>query len=80
MCHYREFESKASSAEKKNKQGGVYIGMEGDFWLARQGKKRAGLLVWAEKVFSYFLFYKKIQQIRFEFKLNKFKFKSNHKQ
>jgi len=33
--------------------------MEGDFWLARQGKKRAGLLVWAEKVFFLFSFLQK---------------------
>ena len=49
----------SSAQRKKISRGGVYIGMEGDFWLARQGKKRAGLLVWAEKVFPIFLFTKK---------------------
>ena len=40
-------------------EGDAYIGMVESFWLARQEKKWAGLLVWAEKIFFYFLFLQK---------------------
>ena len=41
-------------------EGDAYIcTVESFFWLARQGKKWAGLLVWAEKIFFYFLFLQK---------------------
>jgi len=54
-------------------------------WAAKKRKKkekekRAGLLIWVEKVFPIFLFAKRFKQIRFEFKLHEFEFKSNHKQ
>ena len=72
------------------RQGRVRVGFQvGDAGLGLRGsdcrekkkkEKRAGLLVWAEKVFPNFLFTKKILQIRFEFKLHESKFKSNHKQ
>ena len=45
-------------------EGDAYIGMVESFWLARQEKKWAGLLVWAKKIFFLFSFFcKKIQQI-----------------
>ena len=55
----------ADARRKENKQGirrgrgGAYIGVVESSWLARQGKKWAGLLVWAEIFFSTFFFLQK---------------------
>ena len=46
----------------------------------KEKEKRVGLLIWVENVFSIFFFAKRFKQIRFEFKLHEFEFKSNHKQ
>jgi len=46
----------------------------------KEKEKWAGLLILVEKIFPIFLFAKRFKQIRFEFKLHEFKFKSNHKQ
>ena len=56
------------------------LGRRGSGCEEKIKEKRAGLLVWAEKVFPIFLFAKRFEQIRFEFKLHEFEFKSNHKQ
>ena len=69
-----------SSAHRKISRGGAYIGMERGFLACMSRKKTGRTAGLGRKGFSYFPFYKKIQQIRFEFKLHEFKFKSNHKQ
>ena len=56
-------------------RGGAYIGVVESSWLARQGKKRAGLLVWAEKVFPIFLFAKRFN--KFDLNLNSTNLNSN---
>ena len=71
----------ADARRKENKQGirrgrgGAYIGVVESSWLARQGKKWAGLLIWAEKVFPIFLFAKRFN--KFDLNLNSTNLNSN---
>ena len=68
-----------SSAHTKISRG-AYIGMERGFLACVSRKETGRTAGLGRKGFFLYFFRTKIQQIRFEFKLHEFKFKSNHKQ
>ena len=75
-CLYRRWRVLDLRAKGRIRIGPAWIGLR----RKEKKEKRAGLLIWVKKVFPIFLFAKRFKQIRFEFKLHEFEFKSNHKQ